>query len=1006
MKKILLGFISFIVLLGAMAIVVPFLINVNDYKPQILAKAREALGRDLKIDGNMQLRLLPQVRITLENIQLANAKGGSEPTMASIEKIHLKLAFWPLLKKKINIQKIELVKPTVFLEHLSNGQGNWEFNSTTTNSASLQNVSTSLDVKEGPASKDFDINVQSLKITDGVFQYKDGKIVHKIHHIISEISLDSREGLAHAKGELSYGDQPLNFDVNLGKFQENQPLVAKFNSGSCVLDIDGTLQKTNFVGHLKTDIDFIELEKISGLKIALPSTLGPKVVITSDVTTTGKSVKLDQLKIKADQLDAQGSFNIDYDPEVKIEGTLENLPGKSRLMITSHQTTQERGGSLEIQVDQMKQLLEFLQQNTKSIPKELLEKSTLKANYKITPTSIQIHNLNLNLHLTTLTGDVAFGINAPKPSLMIDLKTENILPIMILAGTPAKSNQKMPGTLKGTIEGDVQSFTFDTQSQLGRTSILAQGNGRQIDKQLQIASSLHVKSASFVNLLQQFGIEIPDMFNQTTIDGDIAQKGAEIQLNTSVQTGELIFQTKGAVINNPQSPQFNLTISASHPNLRQLLGRLGASTTAPAGNFSLDGHLEGSPATTLNLNSLKGKLGSAGSFKGSIGYKGATQNSKPHISTNLSFHNIDLENLLAFTNYAVIVPAFSGPQIILAAAVAHKKSPWSQEKLDLQFLNYVDADIKIDATQLIKGDLIFDNVSLNADVNQGVLNVHEIKSNFYGGVFDLKGQTNSQKNNASHYQFSLKGAELKNLSPKEGAIKITQGRMDIEGDLQTAGNSVHHLIEALRGKMPFHAQDGMISGFDLQAVTSNLMKQNRLEGVSNLLRTSLKQGQTPFSALDGYVDIQQGIAHLKDVKLVAQGGEGSVQGTINLPAYEMNVGAQFILTDLKNIPPFGVQFTGPLDAPVRTIDSTGLEKFMMQNVLSIVNDAMKSGKIKPKDLLNSFLGKSKSDAPADASNQPSTPAAPSQAPQADNPPLQDLAKNPEKAIEGLLKGFL
>lgn len=345
MKKILVGIISFLFLLGALAVVAPFLINVNDYKPQILAKAKEALGRDLKIEGNLQLRLLPQVKITLENVQLANAETGSQPTMASIEKIHLKLAFWPLLKKRINIQKVEIVKPTVFLEHLANGQGNWEFHpstSMTPNKNFGQNVSTPLDIKKGPASKDFDINVQSLKITEGIFQYKDGKIVHEINHIACEIRLDSRQGPAQAKGEFSYGDQPLNFDIDLGEFKENQPLKAKFDSGSCHLEMDGTLQKTNFIGHVKTDIDYVQLEKMSRIKIVLPSTLGTKAVMTSDVTTTEKNIKLDHFKIKADQLDAQGSFDIDYDPEVKIQGTLENLPGNSRIVVTSHQTTHEK----------------------------------------------------------------------------------------------------------------------------------------------------------------------------------------------------------------------------------------------------------------------------------------------------------------------------------------------------------------------------------------------------------------------------------------------------------------------------------------------------------------------------------------------------------------------------------------------------------------------------------------------------------------------------------------
>ena len=593
----------------------------------------------------------------------------------------------------------------------------------------------------------------------------------------------------------------------------------------------------------------------------------------------------------------------------------------------------------------------------------------------------------------------------------MDLKTVNIVPLLILMGMPANPNQIMPSALKGKVEGDPQSFIFETLAEMGRTSLRAEGNGSDLGGQLDVSSDIHLKSISLVNLLQQFGITIPNIFNQMTLDGKMAHKGQEIQLNTSIQAGELIFQAKGSVLKNAQGPQFNLDISTTHPNLKKLLGHLGTSTTAPTGNFSLDGHLEGSLATVLNINSIKGKLGSAGSFKGAIGYRAAGQNSKPHINANLSFREIDLENLFAFTNYAITMPPSLYPQYILAAAISHKRSPWSREILDLHFLDYFDADFKIDATQISKGDLLFKNVSLNAAINQGILNIMDVKADFYGGHFELKGQTDSHKNNVSQYQFSLKGAALKNLSPKQGAIKITQGNMDVIGDLQTFGNSINNLVEGLNGKVTLHAQDGMISGFDLQAVTSNLMKQNRLEGVSNLLRTSLKQGQTAFSVLEGEIDFKQGIGYLKDVKLVAQGGEGSAEGTVDLPAYEMNVSAQFALIDLKNVPPFGVQFIGPLDAPVRKIDSSGLEKFMAQNVMNIVNDAMRTGKIKPKDLLNSLLGKGQSDPTSDTSDTTnSQQPAPSQdfqsqAPAAEKPPIEDMVRNPEKAVKGLLKGL-
>ena len=104
-------------------------------------------------------------------------------------------------------------------------------------------------------------------------------------------------------------------------------------------------------------------------------------------------------------------------------------------------------------------------------------------------------------------------------------------------------------------------------------------------------------------------------------------------------------------------------------------------------------------------------------------------------------------------------------------------------------------------------------------------------------------------------------------SLKESYVKITHGQLDVNGNLVTSGNSIYKLVSALEGKITLDAHDGIVSGFDLQAITSNLMKQNRLEGIVNLLSASFKKGETPFSSLEGLIDIQQGIAHIKKLKL-------------------------------------------------------------------------------------------------------------------------------------------
>src|SRR3546814_20305799 len=57
----------------------------NEYKGLIAAKAKEATGRDLAINGDLKLNLLPlSPSLVVNDVRFANADWGSRPTMAVI----------------------------------------------------------------------------------------------------------------------------------------------------------------------------------------------------------------------------------------------------------------------------------------------------------------------------------------------------------------------------------------------------------------------------------------------------------------------------------------------------------------------------------------------------------------------------------------------------------------------------------------------------------------------------------------------------------------------------------------------------------------------------------------------------------------------------------------------------------------------------------------------------------------------------------------------------------
>ena len=60
-------------------------------------------------------------------MSLANPPGFSRPQMATLKELDLKLALWPLLSKRVEIIRLDLVQPDILLERNAKGQPNWQF---------------------------------------------------------------------------------------------------------------------------------------------------------------------------------------------------------------------------------------------------------------------------------------------------------------------------------------------------------------------------------------------------------------------------------------------------------------------------------------------------------------------------------------------------------------------------------------------------------------------------------------------------------------------------------------------------------------------------------------------------------------------------------------------------------------------------------------------------------------------------------------------------------------
>ena len=125
--KLLFGLLVLIfVLIVAAAIILPMVINPNDYKPQIIEAVKQQTGRDLAIEGDIGLSVFPKVGLNLGRTSLSNAQGFDGQSFASMDAVNIQVALMPLLDKKVEMDEIVLEGLSLNLQRNKDGRTNWD----------------------------------------------------------------------------------------------------------------------------------------------------------------------------------------------------------------------------------------------------------------------------------------------------------------------------------------------------------------------------------------------------------------------------------------------------------------------------------------------------------------------------------------------------------------------------------------------------------------------------------------------------------------------------------------------------------------------------------------------------------------------------------------------------------------------------------------------------------------------------------------------------------------
>jgi AsmA protein len=158
MKRILKIVGIAVAILIVILIALPFLINVNSFRPKLEATASEALGRQVKV-GNLSLSILSG-SVSADNISIADDPAFGTAPFVTAKSLKVGVEVWPLItSKELHVTDITLEQPEITL--LKTADGKWNFSSLGGNATKSSTPSSSS--SSAPAN----LSVAKLSVTDG-----------------------------------------------------------------------------------------------------------------------------------------------------------------------------------------------------------------------------------------------------------------------------------------------------------------------------------------------------------------------------------------------------------------------------------------------------------------------------------------------------------------------------------------------------------------------------------------------------------------------------------------------------------------------------------------------------------------------------------------------------------------------------------------------------------------------------------------------------------------------
>lgn len=301
MNNLLLYLGGLLVVVFAALAGVPYAIDWNSYRGIIEEEASRMLGREVRVQGNVSLRLLPSPYFHAEQLRIGSAVGEETGRpLFQADGFTVWLSIPPLLKGVVEARKVDVLKPVLELNVDADGR---------TSLAALSVLPGRLTVLPN------DVTFRSVTIVDGSLGLTGPKGVElaRLDAINGEVSTDTIDGPYRYRGTVVWEGQPREVRFNSAardpngdlRFKTIVTVEATGNSYTLEGTVSNLLDVARIDGNLSARISATGFEvKDSGSRETAPGAapVTPAFFdVTSKVASEPGRINLDNIAISLEQ---------------------------------------------------------------------------------------------------------------------------------------------------------------------------------------------------------------------------------------------------------------------------------------------------------------------------------------------------------------------------------------------------------------------------------------------------------------------------------------------------------------------------------------------------------------------------------------------------------------------------------------------------------------------------------------------------------------------------------